>query len=97
MLVTLTQCPCWGEVMAYTTHPPCTPQTATRGLDPVEELDPLERMRKRYGLDAAAEQRRLLQSVPIPSLEEELLKTQREVNIKDFDYVPVPRTEDEEG
>ena len=83
--------------MASTTHPPCTPQTATRGLDPVEELDPLERMRKRYGLDAAAEQRRLQQSVPIPSLEEELLKTQREVNIKDFDYVPVPRTEDEEG
>lgn len=66
----------------------------------MEEMDPLERMRRRYGLDAAAaaaaEQRRM-HSVPIPSLEEELLRTQRKVNIRDFDYVPVPRTEDEES
>ena len=63
-------------------------------------MDPLERMRRRYGLDAAATaaaEQRKMQSVPIPSLEEELLKLQLSVNIKDFEYKPVPRIEEEDG
>ncbi len=64
----------------------------------MEEMDPVERMRQRYRLDgstAPAQQRRKA-AVPIPSLEEELLKVQRSVNIMDFDYKPVPRTADDE-
>ena len=71
-------------------------------MDAVDEMDPLERMRRRFGLDAAAaatEQHRSKSAppIPIPSLEEELKKVQSTINIKEFDYIPVPRTEDEDG
>ena len=58
-------------------------------------------MRKRYGLNAArearaAEQRRIA-SVPIPSLEEELARVHQKINLRDFEYKPVPRPPDDEG
>mmetsp|Transcript_838 Transcript_838/g.1892 ORF Transcript_838/g.1892 Transcript_838/m.1892 type:complete len:101 (-) Transcript_838:517-819(-) len=62
---------------------------ATRGLESVEELDPLERMRRRYALDRPEQPQ-------ISSLEDELRNMQQTVNIKDFDYKPVPRPADEE-
>jgi hypothetical protein len=68
-------------------------QAAARGLDRVEEMDPLERMRMRYGLDAESVQK---PQVKISSLEEELEELQRTLDIKNFDYVPVPREEGEE-
>ena len=76
----------------------CLLQSATRGLDAVDEMDPLEQLRKRHGLDTpAATEKRVSRSTPIPSLEEELRKVQSSINIKDFDYLPVPRSPDEEG
>ncbi|KAJ9510192.1 hypothetical protein QJQ45_015670 [Haematococcus lacustris] len=80
---------------------------ATRGLDSLEEMDPVERMRQRYGLgtDAAGGSRRSLRQAattaeggqtPLRSLEEELADTLRKVEIRNWDYVPVPRTEVED-
>ncbi|GIL58097.1 hypothetical protein Vafri_12943 [Volvox africanus] len=78
-------------------------QNATRGLDLVEELDPLERMRRRYGLQDGAgatgthmpPRRQLAREEP-PSLEAELEDIKSRVDIYNFDYKPVPRpTEDQ--
>jgi hypothetical protein len=55
-----------------------------RGYDPVEEHDPMERLK------------RLATGPAIKSLEDELKDVHSQVNIHDFDYKPVPRTEDEE-
>jgi len=66
--------------------------SATRGLDSVEEMDPVERMRRRYRISESESKG----SVPIPSLEDELNSVQKSINIYDFDYKPVPRTEEEE-
>lgn len=50
----------------------------------MEELDPLERMRRRYNLD---QQGQAQVSAPrISTLEEELEDVKRKVNIYDFDY-----------
>ena len=58
-------------------------------------------MRKRYGLNAASEARaaeqRRMASVPIPSIEEELARVNQKINIRDFEYKPVPRPQDDEG
>lgn len=62
---------------------------ASKGLDSVEEMDPVERMRARYGIDGAS-----AQQVPQPeirSLEEELQDTLSKIDLRDFDYRPVPR------
>ena len=58
----------------------------------MEELDPLERMRRQYGLDrsGAAPQSH------ITTLEDELERTLKKVDIHNFDYKPVPRPEDDE-
>ena len=70
------------------------PQIATKGLDALEEMDPVERMRQRYGLDS--NNQRSLGSQPVRSLEDELKTLQETLDINNFDYKPVPRTEDEE-
>ncbi|KXZ56362.1 hypothetical protein GPECTOR_1g320 [Gonium pectorale] len=80
---------------------------ASRGLDMVEEMDPLERMRRRYGLEdggagsgSSGPGRRGRGQTPqpeIPSLEQELEDIRRKVDIYNFDYKPVPRqAEDDE-
>ncbi len=59
----------------------------------MEELDPMERMRRRYQLDKGGgpPPRR------IPTLDEELASHLKVTNIApDFEYKPVPRTEDDE-
>ncbi|KAG2442946.1 hypothetical protein HXX76_003022 [Chlamydomonas incerta] len=84
-------------------------QNATRGLDMVEELDPMERMRRRYGLkegQAAASTggggggsaggKRPAAEPVVPSLEAELAATLGKLDIKSWDYVPVPRTDEDE-
>lgn len=73
-------------------------QNATKGLEPVEELDPVERMRRRYGLGEGGEGAAggLSASAPIRSVEEELEATLKQINIKDFDYKPVPRQPEEQ-
>lgn len=70
------------------------PQIATKGLDALEEMDPVERMRQRYGLDS--NNQRSLGSQPVRSLEDELKTLQETLDINNFDYKPVPRTDDEE-
>ncbi|GLI66821.1 hypothetical protein VaNZ11_010773 [Volvox africanus] len=78
-------------------------QNATRGLDLVEELDPLERMRRRYGLQDGAgatgsymAPHRQPARRELPSLEAELEDIKAKVDIYEFDYKPVPRpTEDQ--
>lgn len=69
----------------------------------------MERMRQRYGLGqggaegtgSAVRGQAATASgsttTRVSSLEEELEDTLRRVNIKDFDYKPVPRPEDEEA
>lgn len=58
----------------------------------VEEIDPVERMRQRYRLgDSAAST-----EPRISTLEEELEATMKKINLKDFDYKPVPRPEEDE-
>lgn len=50
-------------------------------------------------LATGAERRAMDKPGPAPklsSLEEELAQLKSKVNIHDFDYVPVPRTDDEE-
>uniref|UniRef100_A0A7S3VLC2 Cytochrome c oxidase assembly protein COX16, mitochondrial n=1 Tax=Dunaliella tertiolecta TaxID=3047 RepID=A0A7S3VLC2_DUNTE len=72
---------------------------ATKGLDTVEEMDPVERMRQRYGLNEVsgseltqARGGRASVSAPqISSIEEELENTLKKVDIKDWDYKAVPR------
>ena len=63
---------------------PCSFQHQVRGYDAVEEHDPMERLKK------------LATGPAIKSLEDELKDVHSQVNIHDFDYKPVPRTEDEE-
>ncbi|KAG2455184.1 hypothetical protein HYH02_001000, partial [Chlamydomonas schloesseri] len=84
-------------------------QNATRGLDMVEELDPMERMRRRYNLregqagaaagGAGGGRRGGAAPAPaaadVPSLEAELEALSKKLDIKSWDYVPVPRTEDD--
>mmetsp|Transcript_3745 Transcript_3745/g.10576 ORF Transcript_3745/g.10576 Transcript_3745/m.10576 type:complete len:104 (+) Transcript_3745:438-749(+) len=65
---------------------------ATRGVDNVEEMDPLERMRKAYGLNATSQQR---EPTRIASIEEELASINSKIDIRDFDYKPVPRPVDD--
>lgn len=72
---------------------------SSKGIDAVEEMDPVERMRRRYGLDSGgggAPSRQERKAPMIPSLEEELANTMRTIDIKDFDYKPVPRPKDDE-
>lgn len=57
-------------------------QNSVRGYDKVEEYDPMERMK------------RLATGPAVSSLEQELKHMQETVNIKDFEYKPVPRTDD---
>ena len=85
--------------MLYNPMHSCLLQSATRGLDAVDEMDPLEQLRRRHGLDtaSAATEKRVSKSTPIPSLEDELRKVHNSINIKDFDYLPVPRSPDEES
>jgi hypothetical protein len=72
---------------------------SSKGIDAVEEMDPVERMRRKYGLDSGssgAQSRQERKAPVVPSLEEELAKTMSSINIKDFDYKPVPRPKDDE-
>lgn len=59
-------------------------QSGVRGYDKVEEYDPMERMK------------RLATGPAVSSLEEELKHMQTTVNIQDFEYKPVPRTDDDD-
>lgn len=63
-------------------HVPAS-QGSVRGYESVEEYDPIERMK------------RLAAGPAVKSLEEELQDMHSRVDIKNFDYKPVPRTEDE--
>ncbi len=75
----------------------CSSQNATKGIESLEELDPVERMRRRYGIGEPGTVARAADSAPISSLEEELEATLKKIDIKDFDYKPVPRpAEDDE-
>ncbi|GFR41304.1 hypothetical protein Agub_g1980 [Astrephomene gubernaculifera] len=70
---------------------------ATQGLDLVEELDPVERMQRRYGIQHGTAGGAKRPAAPVlPSLEEELEAMKRKVDIYDFDYKPVPRPEEDE-
>lgn len=60
----------------------------------MEELDPLERMRRRYGLDRNSSSGAAAGGA-MPSLEEELEQILKKVDIHKFDYKPVPREPDE--
>ncbi|GIL79250.1 hypothetical protein Vretimale_16439 [Volvox reticuliferus] len=78
-------------------------QNATRGLDLVEELDPLERMRRRYGLQDGAgaagsgmAPRRQPAREDFPSMEAELEDIKTKVDIYNFDYKPVPRPDEDQ-
>lgn len=54
-------------------------------------------MRRRYGIGEPGTVARAADSAPISSLEEELEATLKKIDIKDFDYKPVPRpAEDDE-
>lgn len=96
----LRHCCCVACSVHATLLPPASPrvQNATKGLEPVEELDPVERMRRRYGLGEGGEGAAggLSASAPIRSVEEELEATLKQINIKDFDYKPVPRQPEEQ-
>lgn len=56
------------------------------GLDQLEELDPLEKLRRKFKLD---------EGPPISSLEEELEAMYQKVKIDNFEYKSVPRPADE--
>mmetsp|Transcript_19319 Transcript_19319/g.34894 ORF Transcript_19319/g.34894 Transcript_19319/m.34894 type:complete len:98 (+) Transcript_19319:60-353(+) len=62
-------------------------QSAFKGLESVEEMDPLEKMRRHYGLDRASHN--------MTSLEEELESIKNKYDSNSFDYKPIPRDEDE--
>eukprot|EP00955_Chlamydomonas_euryale_P037455 350767-Chlamydomonas_euryale.AAC.6 len=89
-------CSAWPVTLcgpaAYDPHPGAALQVATRGVDNVEEMDPLERMRKAYGLNATSQQR---EPTRIASIEEELASINSKIDIRDFDYKPVPRPVDD--
>ena len=76
-------------------------RSMSKGLDAVEEMDPVERMRRRYGLDSSpgdshGASRQERKKTLVPSLEEELTKTIKSIDLKDFEYKPVPRPKDDE-
>ncbi|KAG2499242.1 hypothetical protein HYH03_002821 [Edaphochlamys debaryana] len=73
-------------------------RNATRGLDMVEELDPLEEMRRKYGLENGGKPvvRRRREEPKMSSLEEELEQMNKKVDYRNWDYQPVPRPADEE-
>eukprot|EP00798_Chlamydomonas_sp_ICE-L_P006499 gene6499-3138_t len=65
-------------------------EKATSGLESLEELDPMERLQRRFKLDEEKAKPK------IPSIDEELADhLQRNPNLKEWDYKPVPRTEDD--
>lgn len=68
--------------LAVLTHPRV--QSGVRGYDKVEEYDPMERMK------------RLATGPAVSSLEEELKHMQKTVDVHDFEYKPVPRTDGED-
>lgn len=70
-----------------TARPLAAPQSGIRGHARVEEYDPMDAVRQRGGQPAGAD---------ISSLEDELREVQQKVDIHSFDYVPVPREEEEE-
>jgi hypothetical protein len=55
-----------------------------RGYESVEEYDPIERMKRLAAAGPA-----------VKSLDDELQDMHSRVDFKNFDYKPVPRTEDE--
>lgn len=59
-------------------------RSGVRGYQKVEEYDPIERMK------------RLATGPAVSSLEQELKTMQHEVDINNFTYKPVPRTDDED-
>lgn len=59
-----------------------------RGYDKVEEYDPIERM-KRLATGPAVD--------TMPSLEDELKSIHSKVDINNFSYKPVPRTDDDDN
>ncbi|KAG1663397.1 hypothetical protein FOA52_011675 [Chlamydomonas sp. UWO 241] len=65
-------------------------RAVTRGLDAVEESDPLERMRAAYGIGATHEKK---PAVRVSTIQEELENVKKKIDLSDFEYVPVPRTE----
>jgi len=92
----------------HTLSPQTDAQRGVRGYDKVEEHDPTERMRRmqrsaEQQAAAAAAGRGGEPSAPapgpprkrVPSLEEELARLHTQVDLRDFEYVPVPRTEGE--
>lgn len=60
-------------------------QGSVRGYENVDEYDPMERLKK------------LATGPAVKSLEDELKEVQHRVNIHDFDYKPVPRTEEDDA
>lgn len=67
-----------------TLHSVLLTQSGVRGYDKVEEYDPIERMK------------RLATGPAVSSLEDELKHMQDHLDIKNFDYKPVPRQPDED-
>jgi hypothetical protein len=62
-------------------------QSGINGYQKVEEYDPMEAVRQRSG-SAALED--------ITSLDDELRAVHQKVDIHNFDYVPVPRDDEDE-
>lgn len=63
-------------------------RSGVRGYDKVEEYDPMQRM-KRLATGPAVD-------TTLSSLEDELKAIHQQVDINNFDYKPVPRTDDDD-
>jgi hypothetical protein len=62
-------------------------QSGISGYQKVDEYDPMEAARQRSGSAALGD---------ITSLDDELREVQQKVDIHNFDYVAVPRDDDDE-
>ncbi|KAF6251224.1 hypothetical protein COO60DRAFT_657541 [Scenedesmus sp. NREL 46B-D3] len=80
---------CWpphilADLPMFLLQPRGCHQSGARGYQKVDEYDPMERMK------------RLATGPAVSSLQEELTTMQHEVDINNFTYKPVPRTDEEE-
>mmetsp|Transcript_4547 Transcript_4547/g.7756 ORF Transcript_4547/g.7756 Transcript_4547/m.7756 type:complete len:109 (+) Transcript_4547:205-531(+) len=68
---------------------------ASKGIGAVEEMDPMERMRRRYNIGAGAGESAASEP-EMSSLEDELKDTLSKMDLRTFEYKPVPRTAEED-